>query len=85
MFTRIPPSPLHTSERRVRARSGGTAGLHFETNGSNHLRELLCTCVSPLFTEGLQPISGSVLRLVRLDGWVEDVRSVFDLEVEGVA
>jgi len=68
----------------VRTRSGGAAGLHFETNGSTSFLELLRTGTSPLYTERLQAISGSVLRLVRLDGWMEDVRPVLDLEVEGV-
>ena len=59
-------------------------GLHFKTHGSTSLLELLCTSTSPLCTERLQAISGSVLRLVRLDGRMKDIRSEFDLEVEGI-
>lgn len=60
------------------------AGLHFETNGSAPLPGLFHACLGPLFAVCLGAIGGPVLRLVRLEGWMEDIWSVLDLEVEGV-
>ena len=83
MFTRIPPSPLHAIERRMRMEVRGTAGSHFKTNVSAPLLDLLLTGAKPLPGARLQ-VSGPVLRVIRPDGWVEDVGSVLDLKVEGI-
>jgi hypothetical protein len=83
----IPPSLLRTSERRVRTdqiRGTSLVGLHFKTKVSAPLPELFHAGAGPLLAVGLDAISHPVLGLARLDGWVEDIRSVLDLEVEGV-
>ena len=59
-------------------------GLHFEADGSGSLLELFRAGAGPLFAVRVQGIRSSVLRLVRLDGRMKDVRSEFDLEVEGI-
>lgn len=61
----------------------GTAGSHFKTNVSAPLLDLLLTGAKPLPGARLQ-VSGPVLRVIRPDGWVEDVGSVLDLKVEGI-
>jgi len=60
------------------------AGLHFNTNVSAPLLKLFHAGAGPLLAIRVHAISGPVLRLVRLDGWMEDVGSVLDLEVKGI-
>ena len=59
-------------------------GLHFETNVFTPFKELFPTSFGPFLAERVGAVSGPVLGLARLDGWVEDIRSELDLEVEGV-
>ena len=59
-------------------------GLQLKTNVSAPLLNLFPASVDPLLAVRLRAIGGPVLRLVRPDGWMEDVRSELDLEVEGV-
>lgn len=59
-------------------------GLHIQSNILAPVLELFHAGLGPLLAVRVHVIGRSVLRLVRLDGWVEDVRSVLDLEVEGV-
>jgi hypothetical protein len=59
-------------------------GLHFETDLFAPLFELFSTSTGPLLAIRVRVIRDPVLGLVWLDGRMEDVRSVLDLEVEGV-
>ena len=59
-------------------------GLHFETNVFTSFKELFPTSFGSLFAERVGAVSGPVLGLARLDGWMEDIRSKLDLEVKGV-
>jgi hypothetical protein len=61
-----------------------TAFANFESNGPAPLLRLFHACLDPLFAVRVYAIGGSVLRLVRLEGRMEDIRSVLDLEVERV-
>ena len=58
--------------------------LHFETELSKPVLYLLLAGGGLLFAESLRAVGSPVLGLARLDGWVEDVRSELDLEVEGI-
>jgi len=60
------------------------AGLHFETNGSGSLLKLFRARAGPLLAKRVHTVGGPVLGLVRLDGWMENIRSELDLEVESV-
>lgn len=59
-------------------------GLHIEANLFAPLSELFSAGTGPLLAIRVSAIRRPVLGLVRLDGWVEDVGSVLDLEVESV-
>ena len=60
------------------------AGLHFKTNVSAPLFKLFHAGAGPLLAILLHAIRVPVLGLVRLDGWMEDIGSEFDLEVKGI-
>jgi len=59
-------------------------GLQFDTNGSGPLPRLFHAGVGLLFAVRVDVVGVSVLRLVRLDGWMKGIGSALDLEVEGV-
>lgn len=60
------------------------ADLHFEPDLSAPLFVLFPACAGPLLAIRVRAILGPILGLVHLDGWMEDVGSVLDLEVESV-
>jgi len=61
-----------------------TTFANFETDLFAPLSELFSTSTGPLLAIHVRAIRGPVLGLVWLDGRMEDVRSVLDLEVESV-
>ena len=60
------------------------ARLQFETKLLEPLLYFFPTGERPLLAKRLGVVSRSVLWVARLDGWMAVVRSIFDLEVEGV-
>ena len=58
--------------------------LHLETKLSRPVPDHFLACAGPLFAESLRAVGGPVLGLARFDGRMKDVRSEFDLEVEGI-
>ena len=60
------------------------AGIHFETKGPGPVSDLFPAGIGLLLAVHLHEIGVPVLRLVRLDGRIEDIRSKLDLEVKGV-
>ena len=60
------------------------ADLHFEANLFAPLFELFPTSVGSLLAIPGRAIRGPVLGMVRLDGWMDDIRPVLDLEVESI-
>jgi hypothetical protein len=59
-------------------------GLHFKADVFAPFKELFPASCGPFLAERVGAIGGPVLGLARLDGWVEDIRSELDLEVESV-
>jgi hypothetical protein len=66
---------------KIKYRGGGS---HLETDVSGSLLILFRAGLGPLLAIRLRVVDRLVLRLVRLDRRVEDIRPVLDLEMEGV-
>jgi len=83
----IPPSPLLVSKDGVRLDQIlgiWLVGIHFEIKGFCPFPKLLLARGCLLLAPHLHEIGVPILRVVRLDGWMEGIGSKLDLEVKGV-